>query len=105
MAKQATATAAATAPLPGAAARRIIRISFREQSSHYCALLGAFGFHGAAIAKETGLSISQVYTRLHRAGIKLRDYRDMKSDFATIIVKRSRLEVEKTLRVRLAKLG
>jgi len=53
-----------------------------------CIHLASYGFHGETIAKATGLTRLQVYTRIHRAGFKLRDYRNGIGPNAKILVTR-----------------
>jgi len=78
--------------------RQVVRISFTHASTdRRVALLGAFGFHAKAISRETGLTTGQVYARLKRAAIRLRDYRDMQGEFAPIIVRRSEQMVSQQL--------
>lgn len=52
------------------------RIDWENLSNILCAHLAQYGLHGQVIANNTGLSRAQVYYRLQKVGIKLRDYRD-----------------------------
>jgi hypothetical protein len=51
-----------------------------------CGLLGEAGWHTDAIAKEVGITPSQVTYRLGLAGIKRANYRNGRSDMAHFIL-------------------
>jgi hypothetical protein len=50
------------------------------------ALLGEAGWHAHAIAEETNLSKGQVHYRLGLAGVKLKNYRNGKSEMSRFMV-------------------
>jgi hypothetical protein len=64
------------------------RINWKLKENITCANMAQWGFSARAIGDYTGLNETQVYNRLNRLGIKIKDYRDAKNDNAkTIIVK------------------
>lgn len=50
------------------------------------ALLGDAGWHAKAIAAEVQVTVSQVHYRLGLAGVKLKNYRNGKSEMSRFIV-------------------
>lgn len=74
-----------------------------EQQAWRCTLLARYGFSYKAIGKQVfgswdGSTAYSVKKALRDAGIKVRDYRDMKTDEASKVVK----AVDKQRRVRWA---
>lgn len=56
------------------------RIDFTESTENALLFnLAGKGYHGHVIAKLTGLTRGQVYTRCRQLGIRLRDYRNGKT--------------------------
>ena len=53
-----------------------------------CGILAKMGMSTKCIMEETGLTHCQVTYRLNKAGIKRKDYRDGKSDFARLVMRR-----------------
>jgi hypothetical protein len=64
------------------------RIEWDDPSNFICVHLINHGFHGAAIARVTGLSVPQVYYRAKRMGLRLRGYRDGTGPVAYAILRR-----------------
>lgn len=58
------------------------RIHWTSDEDLQCAILGGMGFSTVMITETTGLTPCQVNYRLHKAGIKRKDYRDGTSDMA-----------------------
>ncbi len=53
-----------------------------------CRILGGMGLSTKCIMERTGLTHSQVTYRLHKAGVKRKDYRDGTSDMAHLVIDR-----------------
>jgi len=52
------------------------RITWQEREDQKALVMGSLGFSATHIAEQTGLSTGQVYYRLGKMGIRLRDYRN-----------------------------
>lgn len=74
------------------------RIDFSTVQNLVCVNLGRCGFHAKAIARRVHLSETQVRTRLRKADVRLREYRDIESDVGRLFVAR----VEEAIQRRLA---
>lgn len=64
-------------------------INFYETHNFLCGRLGMLGFSTAFIQRRTGLSQGQIIYRLHKLGIKRREYRDGQSALARFVVQRT----------------
>lgn len=64
------------------------RIDWTDLRNILCVQLAEYGLHGQLIAKLTGLTRAQVYTRIQKVGRKLRDYRDGETQPARIVTKK-----------------
>ena len=70
-------------------------INYRSHETFFCLHLGALGFATKLIERRTGLSHSQISYRLHRAGIRLRDYREGTTPIAQIVIDKTEEVVTK----------
>jgi len=61
------------------------------------ALLGSYGFSRRYAVEQTGLTPSQITYRLHKAGIRLRDYRDGTNVAAKAVMEATKPTVEPAL--------
>lgn len=62
------------------------KIDWEACENIICVQLAQYGLHGQTIANHTGLTRAQVYNRLQKVGIKLRDYRDGETQPARIVI-------------------
>ena len=68
------------------------RITFKPQRGEdfQCVVLGALGFSADNIGQQCGLSRGQVYYRMRKAGLRLRDYRDGRTPVAKAVVRHAK---------------
>lgn len=62
------------------------RIDWDAKTTQACITLAGRGFHARTISEYTGLTVSQVRSRLYHEGIRLRDYRDGATEEAMTII-------------------
>lgn len=65
----------------------LTRIDMLSGPDFKAALLGEFGLSGQAIAEHTGLSRGQVYNRLRKAQVRLKDYRNAVNPIGKLVLK------------------
>ena len=63
------------------------QITFLDADDLFVAFLGEIGWHTSAIAERTQMTECQVNYRLHKAGIKRKDYRNGESPTSELVVK------------------
>jgi AcrR family transcriptional regulator len=73
----------------------VITFNRRTSADYTTAVLGSLGFSAAHIAEETGLTTGQVYYRLRKLDLRLRDYRNGASPIARRVVRESKTYVQK----------
>jgi len=56
-----------------------------KQEDFDCLMLASLGIGANAIASYTGLTRAQVYYRLEKGGVKIRDYREGRGPFAGMV--------------------
>jgi hypothetical protein len=62
------------------------QISFLSKQADFdCLMLARFGMSSKTIAGYTGLTVAQVYNRLKKAGVKIRDFREGKGAYAQMV--------------------
>ncbi len=64
------------------------RIDWDSVLNFCCIRLARERYHGRVIARATGLTVGQVYNRLHQCGVRLRYERDGLGEHNKIIIKR-----------------
>ncbi len=62
------------------------RVDWTDPVNLICIRLSEERFHGKVIAKHTGLTTGQVYSRCNAMGFKLRDARDGHGQRATLVL-------------------
>jgi hypothetical protein len=68
------------------------RVDYQLQENKLCLELAKYGFYARTISRKTGLSENQIRYRLKQQAIYINDYRDGKSETATIIFRKFKVE-------------
>lgn len=62
------------------------RVSFLSKQDDFdCVMLAEFGMELNTIAGYTGLSVNQVVYRLHKLGVRIRDFRQGRGKYARLV--------------------
>jgi alkylhydroperoxidase family enzyme len=77
------------------------RINYRSAENFLCCRLALLGFSTDLIVRKCGLSESQVFYRLRKAGILRRDYRDGQTSIARIVIQQTQKATRRDLEERL----
>lgn len=62
---------------------------FRQRNNFQCVIFGALGFSTKLIMERTGLTEAQVTYRLHKVGVRRRDYWNGVSPVAQNVIERT----------------
>lgn len=62
------------------------RVDWNLPENLAAGMLSQYGLHAHAIAKATGLSVSRIYYRNKKTGIRIRDYRNGQGPIARVII-------------------
>ena len=66
---------------------RLSRKKYVSQEELLCLLMGKMGFSGRHISRRTDFSVRRVYNKLKKAGIKLWDFRNGKTQWSKSVTK------------------